>query len=61
MLPGMVGGQVKFARATWNGRAAANAVEEFTFTQNAAHFANHVVERFKALVELLNDEIKRLL
>ena len=57
----MVGRQVKLAGATRDGCAASNAVEEFTFAQGAAHFANHVVQRFKALVELFNDQVKGLL
>ena len=61
MLPSMVGRQVKFAGAAWNGRAASNAVEKLTVTQRAAYFANHVVEGVKALIELLNDQVKRLL
>ena len=61
VLPGVVGRQVKFAGAARNGRSASNAVEELTFTQCAAHFANHVVERVKALIELLNDQVECLL
>ena len=61
VLPGVVSRQVKFASSAWNGRTASNAVEEFAFTQRTAHFPNHAVERFEALFELCNDQIKRLL
>ena len=58
VLPSMVSRQVKLARAARNGAAAANAVQEFVFAERAAHFADHGVERFKALVQLLNDEVE---
>ena len=61
VLPCVVSRQVKFACAARNGCTASNAVEKFTFTQRTAHFSNHAVERFEALFELCNDQIKRLL
>jgi len=61
VLPCVVSRQVKLACAARNGCAASNAVEEFAFAQSAAHFANHAVQRFEALVELFNDQVKCLL
>ena len=61
VLPCVVSRQVKFAGSAWNGCTASNAVEEFAFTLSTANFANHAVERFEALFELCNDQIKRLL
>ena len=57
----MVGRQIELAGTARNGCAAANAVEEFTFAERTAQLANHAVEGFKALVQLLDDEVECLL
>jgi len=55
VLPGVVGWQVKFARASGNPGAAANAHEPVVLGEGLSGLARQPVQGHKTVVELLND------
>ena len=61
MLPGVVGGQVKFTGSTRNAHTAANAHEPVVFGQGLTCFSWQAVQRDKSLVQLNNDLIQSAL